>query len=127
MPVTPSISDTSVRTAPSQCPQVIPVTWYSVVVAILHHSFTSRRLIEPIPPIGIWSMRCGLGFLLHLPGWADMTQPSGGDDRCQSGDGGRDDRGGVQPAGEGLDRKSTRLNSSHVAISYAVCCLKKKK
>src|SRR5690625_5492348 len=25
-----------------------------------------------------------------------------------------------------LDRKSTRLNSSHVAISYAVFCLKKK-
>src|SRR5690625_7050771 len=25
------------------------------------------------------------------------------------------------------DRKSTRLNSSHVAISYAVFCLKKKK
>src|SRR5690606_41695250 len=29
-------------------------------------------------------------------------------------------------AGE-LDRKSTRLNSSHVKISYAVFCLKKKK
>src|SRR5690349_23029203 len=27
----------------------------------------------------------------------------------------------------GLDRKSTRLNSSHVEISYAVFCLKKKK
>src|SRR6266702_7137243 len=26
-----------------------------------------------------------------------------------------------------IDRKSTRLNSSHVAISYAVFCLKKKK
>src|SRR3989442_11526601 len=26
----------------------------------------------------------------------------------------------------GLDRKSTRLNSSHVRISYAVFCLKKK-
>src|SRR5438067_6058556 len=26
-----------------------------------------------------------------------------------------------------LDRKSTRLNSSHVSISYAVFCLKKKK
>src|SRR5437660_9092597 len=26
----------------------------------------------------------------------------------------------------GTDRKSTRLNSSHVAISYAVFCLKKK-
>src|SRR5690349_22815134 len=39
------------------------------------------------------------------------------------------------PAGEGLpkykqqrvDRKSTRLNSRHVEISYAVFCLKKKK
>src|SRR5690554_6995686 len=27
----------------------------------------------------------------------------------------------------GVDRKSTRLNSSHVRISYAVFCLKKKK
>src|SRR5438045_4273279 len=27
----------------------------------------------------------------------------------------------------GLDRKSTRLNSSHLGISYAVFCLKKKK
>src|SRR5690625_453176 len=33
----------------------------------------------------------------------------------------------VNPTGElHLDRKSTRLNSSHVAISYAVFCLKKK-
>src|SRR5437660_9274706 len=29
--------------------------------------------------------------------------------------------------GQPRDRKSTRLNSSHVAISYAVFCLKKKK
>src|SRR5690625_6349513 len=29
--------------------------------------------------------------------------------------------------GDKQDRKSTRLNSSHVAISYAVFCLKKKK
>ena len=27
----------------------------------------------------------------------------------------------------GIDRKSTRLNSSHALISYAVFCLKKKK
>src|SRR2546426_7204235 len=27
----------------------------------------------------------------------------------------------------GVDRKSTRLNSSHLVISYAVFCLKKKK
>src|SRR5439155_25067478 len=31
------------------------------------------------------------------------------------------------PHQRGPDRKSTRLNSSHVAISYAVFCLKKKK
>src|SRR5438132_10525975 len=29
--------------------------------------------------------------------------------------------------GQDLDRKSTRLNSSHTVISYAVFCLKKKK
>src|SRR5256885_12127095 len=32
----------------------------------------------------------------------------------------------VQSA-DGRDRKSTRLNSSHLVISYAVFCLKKKK
>src|SRR5437660_5135465 len=32
----------------------------------------------------------------------------------------------VHQAVTGEDRKSTRLNSSHVAISYAVFCLKKK-
>src|SRR5205085_11961197 len=33
----------------------------------------------------------------------------------------------VPPAVPSLDRKSTRLNSSHSQISYAVFCLKKKK
>src|SRR5690606_39423643 len=32
----------------------------------------------------------------------------------------------VGPGGAAQDRKSTRLNSSHVKISYAVFCLKKK-
>src|SRR2546426_1269286 len=32
-----------------------------------------------------------------------------------------------EPAADALDRKSTRLNSSHLVISYAVFCLKKKK
>src|SRR5215467_14431494 len=50
-------------------------------------------------------------------------------------DGRADDRGLSRPAartpdvvrrGRG-DRKSTRLNSSHLVISYAVFCLKKKK
>src|SRR5438874_7232456 len=33
----------------------------------------------------------------------------------------------VDPRDQHGDRKSTRLNSSHVEISYAVFCLKKKK
>src|SRR5438034_9441223 len=35
-------------------------------------------------------------------------------------------RGQRAPGGTHLDRKSTRLNSSHTVISYAVFCLKKK-
>src|SRR5690348_17597173 len=34
--------------------------------------------------------------------------------------------GSAGPAMVGQDRKSTRLNSSHPSISYAVFCLKKK-
>src|SRR5437870_9764995 len=51
------------------------------------------------------------------------------------GDARRDDRALLRPGHRGLvpplqrggreDRKSTRLNSSHVATSYAVFCLKK--
>src|SRR5256885_3215850 len=33
----------------------------------------------------------------------------------------------LAPGREDADRKSTRLNSSHLVISYAVFCLKKKK
>src|SRR5690554_7541328 len=36
-------------------------------------------------------------------------------------------RTAATPPGRRRDRKSTRLNSSHVRISYAVFCLKKKK
>src|SRR3712207_8990927 len=37
------------------------------------------------------------------------------------------DRHGVTAGAARADRKSTRLNSSHANISYAVFCLKKKK
>src|SRR5690625_6181488 len=60
---------------------------------------------------------CGLVILVGLE---PATQPPGLPQRL------------VLPARHALleagqDRKSTRLNSSHVAISYAVFCLKKKK
>src|SRR2546430_13568727 len=38
-----------------------------------------------------------------------------------------DDRDLYRSSLQGVDRKSTRLNSSHSQISYAVFCLKKKK
>src|SRR5256885_5945673 len=42
---------------------------------------------------------------------------------------GPDPRGWAEPSDTHIpgDRKSTRLNSSHLVISYAVFCLKKKK
>src|SRR5690625_7730716 len=42
-------------------------------------------------------------------------------------DGSGADLAEAEPSASSGDRKSTRLNSSHVAISYAVFCLKKKK
>src|SRR5690606_20145414 len=47
-----------------------------------------------------------------------------GDARLGRGD--HDATPGLLGAGHGIDRKSTRLNSSHVKNSYAVFCLKKK-
>src|SRR5256885_11933314 len=52
-----------------------------------------------------------------LPIWGLGAHQPGGGLRRWRGDGVR--------AGQG-DRKSTRLNSSHLVISYAVFCLKKK-
>src|SRR2546421_6184359 len=45
---------------------------------------------------------------------------------CQVFTGFRAPVGGGDRIGNGQDRKSTRLNSSHDQISYAVFCLKKK-
>src|SRR3712207_7035911 len=73
----------------------------------------------------------------HGAGGADGggTVPPGAGDDAQRRDGDEGDGSGGERAGragggelEQLgDRKSTRLNSSHANISYAVFCLKKKK
>src|SRR3712207_8956339 len=74
----------------------------------------------------------------HAPGAADRNQ---GDRRIGARDHQEDGRvveaaqqplaahlvGEVVERGAAEDRKSTRLNSSHANISYAVFCLKKKK
>src|SRR5256885_7654005 len=53
-------------------------------------------------------------------GSADMSSAKGRERR-------RGLRRGPWPWTTNRDRKSTRLNSSHLVISYAVFCLKKKK
>src|SRR2546426_6091323 len=59
----------------------------------------------------------------HAGGGAALARPLWTVRRLVSG------HGGVQlrPRQRAEDRKSTRLNSSHLVISYAVFCLKKKK
>src|SRR5260221_3797879 len=49
------------------------------------------------------------------------------DDRCLYPLAGQEAQGALKVLGMTVDRKSTRLNSSHTVISYAVFCLKKKK
>src|SRR2546427_8839652 len=68
--------------------------------------------------------------ILRLPGQLSGGRPVGPGARAgpepQSGSAlGKEGR--VQRGRGFLDRKSTRLNSSHSQISYAVFCLKKKK
>src|SRR2546430_12006687 len=56
--------------------------------------------------------------------WLSRCRLEGGGDLIGSGEG---DRPVVLASVHFGDRKSTRLNSSHSQISYAVFCLKKKK
>src|SRR5207248_11379955 len=98
---------------------------HSAVLLLALHSFPTRRSSDLVP-VGAGQ---GTGSLLLrrvqfarrsrrglLAGWPAARR--------------RDHRsagpGDVGPALRG-DRKSTRLNSSHRTISYAVFCLKKKK
>src|SRR5690606_40303083 len=100
----------------------------SFVTAPAPSAISTLSLHDALPICGRWHGDRGNGRAR----WG-----SGGRQRLRRGDrpAGRDRpgdrRGGT--AGEGglsrrdRDRKSTRLNSSHVKISYAVFCLKKKK
>src|SRR5437660_7111763 len=75
------------------------------------HSFPTRRSsdLKPVPDIAY------LRFSSLEPGKANEIR-----EKLQ-----QFDKQGIHKLVK-LDRKSTRLNSSHVAISYAVFCLKKK-
>src|SRR5437899_8737483 len=92
-------------------------------------------LSDPSPPqIYTLSLHDALPISLREP---ELRTLVGGvehlhrqDDRASRRPDERDGRGRkAPPAGDwrDQDRKSTRLNSSHLGISYAVFCLKKKK
>src|SRR2546422_5932722 len=96
-----------------------------------------------VPPYGIVPDRATRDLQLgHLPGELRIVAqvPNAGQQRLMTkeAEGGQPDGIGCNtgedrdPSGAGRhradrDRKSTRLNSSHGYISYAVFCLKKKK
>src|SRR5256885_4778591 len=98
--------------------------------------FSSRRRHTTLQ--GDWSSDVCSSDLLE-PGWVLTT---GVDAPVRDGDGvdgesasraperragGRVERVKPPVAADDVDRKSIRLNSSHLVISYAVFCLKKKK
>src|SRR3712207_8893023 len=70
------------------------------------------------------SLVVAAGVAAALAGGADAGGGAGGEG--EAGDRGVL-RGHAALPQDGADRKSTRLNSSHANISYAVFCLKKKK
>src|SRR5205814_10412653 len=74
-------------------------------------------------PISLQRLRC-----VRSP--AARPKRGGAPERCRRLRGGakwtHGARGGQERAPAPADRKSTRLNSSHLGISYAVFCLKKK-
>src|SRR5437667_9292786 len=71
------------------------------------------------------SRRCRAAARRRQRGGPEPREPAARDARAARSLG----RAGVQrrPRRVARDRKSTRLNSSHITISYAVFCLKKKK
>src|SRR5690349_23149622 len=81
--------------------------------------YTTLFRSPPHPPHGAVQQ-----VLLHHRGLAELAAQR----RALLPSGGAPHHLGHRPAAApGRDRKSTRLNSSHVEISYAVFCLKKKR
>src|SRR5690606_40424423 len=94
------------------------------------HSFPTRRSSDLAQIKGFTGQ--GVSLLLQLPeGFSQLSalsRQSGAVQQCTAAlhAGQHRHQGNFQRLKQ-LDRKSTRLNSSHVKISYAVFCLKKKK
>src|SRR5207253_11087125 len=86
------------------------------------HSFPTRRSSD----LGNQCKAYGAPGIMRVPGRLQITWQDDNTLKIET-DSGRQTRLLHFGASSTGDRKSTRLNSSHVAISYAVFCLKKKK
>src|ERR1039457_7583975 len=88
-----------------------------------HYIF--KRAIARLRPVGHYRPNRESLSLLPMRQESDFTDEALPKGHCN--DAGQDRMGKRQGILVILDRKSTRLNSSHLVISYAVFCLKKKK
>src|SRR5690625_6815653 len=87
----------------------IPLEWYPDLAALVGESADN---LPGVPGVGPKTAAKWITLYGDLPGIIAHAEEIKG-------------KAG-QSLRDRLDRKSTRLNSSHVAISYAVFCLKKK-
>src|SRR5207253_11263918 len=104
------------RQHPTHPPSILPLSRHRTPPLL--HSFPTRRSSD-LPSTCSGSATTGSA--------ANAARAAGRlSAACSTGaSGGRTP--GAAGGAEAADRKSTRLNSSHVASSYAVFCLKKKK
>src|SRR5437773_9575786 len=95
----------------------------------MHHTPTTFLYYETRPPRNLHSFPTRRSSDLRCPTTRSSAMRSGrsGSCSCAPLTGGRRSSTTCSTGRERRDRKSTRLNSSHITISYAVFCLKKKK
>src|SRR2546430_13241166 len=98
----------------------------------------ARAVISYLDVLSSWCpvssrFRCFFFLMIRRPPrstlfpYTTLFRSRADSDREYSGGDGRSSARGVAGCDRRRDRKSTRLNSSHSQISYAVFCLKKKK
>src|SRR5690554_7441295 len=89
---------------------------------VLHNSTKTAQLAEKLGYTRYWfAEHHNTGSLMSMFPEIMMAHVASKTERIRVGSGGV-----MLPNHSSLDRKSTRLNSSHVRISYAVFCLNKR-